>query len=46
MCAALKETGDDCKTTVECRGDCLLQHSRLLCTPAAAEGEAICDGSE
>jgi hypothetical protein len=45
-CAPLKETGDACKATVECRGDCALRHSRLLCTPAAADGEAVCDGDE
>lgn len=46
VCAALKETGDTCKTATECRGDCTIRHNRLLCTPSAPEGEAVCDGSE
>jgi hypothetical protein len=45
LCAPLKETGEECETETECRGDCALRHSRLLCTPAAAEDEAVCDGS-
>jgi hypothetical protein len=46
VCAALKETGDTCKTSEECRGGCALVHGRMLCTPAAPETAAICDGVE
>jgi hypothetical protein len=46
VCAPFKETGDVCKTETECRGDCALRHGRMLCTPAAPEDEAVCDGSE
>jgi hypothetical protein len=46
VCAPLKETGEVCEGADECRGDCALQHSRLLCTPAAPEDEAVCDGAD
>jgi hypothetical protein len=44
VCTPFKETGEDCESGVECRGDCLLRHGRLLCTPAVPEGTAVCDG--
>jgi hypothetical protein len=45
VCAPLKETGEACKGAGECRGDCVVRHGRQLCTPAAPEKAAICDGS-
>jgi hypothetical protein len=44
VCAPLKETGEACKNDGQCRGDCVLYQSRMLCSPEAAPKQAVCDG--
>lgn len=46
VCVPLKETGEICKTSVECRGECTINHGRNMCSPATAEDRALCDGSD
>lgn len=46
VCVRLKETGEICKTSVECRGDCVPRHGRSMCSPAAPEDEAVCGGTD
>src|SRR6478735_2016752 len=44
VCVVLKETGEECERPEECRGDCVLAHGRMLCSPAAEKDKAVCDG--
>lgn len=45
-CTPLRETGAACAYDTQCRGGCVLRHSRMLCSPAAREGKAVCDGGD
>jgi len=44
VCVVLRETGEECESPAQCRGDCTLAHGRLLCSPAAEKEKAVCDG--
>jgi hypothetical protein len=45
VCAPFYETGEDCESSLQCRGTCALNFGRMMCTPAVPEGAAICDGT-
>lgn len=44
VCTAHRETGESCLRDVECRGECVVQWGRQLCSPVAVPGAAVCDG--
>jgi len=44
ICVILRETGEECDSPLQCRGDCVLAQSRMLCSPAAKKEAAVCDG--
>lgn len=46
VCVELKETGETCESSFQCRGECLPKFGRLMCSPAAPDDRAICDGGD
>ena len=44
VCTLLLETGEECKRSAQCRGECIVSRERMMCSPAALDDEAICDG--
>jgi len=44
VCVLLRETGEECESSAQCRGQCVLAQGRMLCSPAAKKEEAVCDG--
>lgn len=44
VCVLLRETGEECESSQQCRGECVLAQGRMLCSPAAKKEEAVCDG--
>jgi|GEM_PF-1840958 len=46
-CAPLHEAGEDCETSAQCRGDCIIRFGRKMCDATVDPTKfAICDGSE
>lgn len=45
-CAPLRETGEPCESSRQCRGDCTVRLGRFMCSPAAPPDAAVCDGGE
>jgi len=44
VCVLLRETGEECDSPAQCRGECVVAQGRMLCSPAAKKEEAVCDG--
>lgn len=44
LCVPLHETGEPCKSSVECRGSCVIRNGRQMCNDVPKPDEAICDG--
>jgi len=45
-CAPLKKTGEDCKSEVQCRGECAVKFDRKMCFPPGDPTMPMCDGGE
>lgn len=45
VCVPLKETGEACTGDIQCRGNCTLKHSRMLCDTTPPPKAALCDGA-
>ncbi len=47
VCTPLHEAGEECKSSLQCRGDCVIRHGRSMCDATVDPRElAICDGSD
>lgn len=44
-CVRLRETGEDCDRSEQCRGDCEVRYERKMCTAVAPPKAAMCDGN-
>jgi len=44
-CLKLHETGEECDRSAQCRGECSIVFARRMCTPAAPQKAAVCDGN-
>jgi hypothetical protein len=43
-CVPVREAGEGCASSVQCRGACTIAFGRTMCDATPAEGAAVCDG--
>ncbi len=43
VCTAFRETGANCSRDIECRGACVTEWGRRMCSAAARPGALVCD---
>ena len=46
VCTPLLETGIECLSSQQCRGQCVTAHGRRMCNAAPPPNGAVCDGSD